>query len=101
MSSSAFLDIPDSFESVMDENNRLPLGYLPADWLVLICTNPSTGEYGFTKGESLHRNWESGRHHRFYAAKSIPPNAIQVACPDGTILAIKISSYGVDKKRKN
>jgi len=88
------LPIPDEFESVMTPENRLPLEYLPAHWLVIICTEPSRNEYGFTSGGDLHRNWESARHHRFRAdARNTPNGAIQVHCPDGTFLAVKITSY--------
>lgn len=87
------LDLPDSFESVL-QDNRLPLAYLPAEWLVLVCTDASRGEYAFTKGGSLHRNWESSHLHAFSASSlNFPPGALQVLCPDEErILAIKVTS---------
>jgi hypothetical protein len=90
-----FLPLPDEFASVLDSSNRLPLEYLPAGWLILVCQNPKSSEYGFTSAASLHKNWESSKNHHFSpVSKSIPGDAIQVRCPNNTIMAIKISSYG-------
>jgi len=89
-----FLPLPDSFASVLDSHNRLPLEYVPTHWLLTVCCNPKNGEYGFTTGKSLHRHWEHSANHHFSGlSKSIPPEAIQVVCPNGTVLAVKITSY--------
>ncbi|MCK9587810.1 MAG: hypothetical protein M0Q93_00440 [Terrimicrobiaceae bacterium] len=89
-----FLPLPDEFANVLDPNNRLPLEYLPGSWLVLVCLNPKNSEYGFTSAASLHKNWESSKNHHFSAYSSgIPSDAIQVRCPNDSVLAIKISSY--------
>ena len=90
-----FLPLPDSFAAVLDPDNRLPLEYLPGHWLVLVCLNPKNSEYGFTRASAIHKNWESSKNHHFSSfSKSIPPDAIQVRCPNDSVLAIKISSYG-------
>jgi len=89
-----FLPLPDSFATVLDTHNRLPLEYLPSHWLLIVCRNPKAGEYGFVTGRFLHRHWESSANHHFSGlSKSIPPEAVQVVCPNGTVLAVKITSY--------
>jgi hypothetical protein len=88
-----FLPLPDSFEKVLTPENRVPLEFLPAHWLFIVLTNASRNEYAFTYGGELHVNWESSYIHHFSSTSTgIPPTCIQIECPNGQVIAVKITS---------
>jgi hypothetical protein len=90
-----FLPIPDSYESILTPANRLPLEYVSSDWGLLVCEDPQRREWQFSSGSHLHSHWETSTSiHRFSpGSNNFPPGAIQVECPDGSILAIHITFY--------
>jgi hypothetical protein len=89
------LPIPDSMESIMTPENRLPLEYIPRQWGVLVLSDTNGVNYEILTGHALHLEWQSTRLVHFSPSSfRIPPDLIQVQCPDGTILCIKILSYG-------
>lgn len=101
MSNFDFLPIPDELESILDENNRLPLAYIPNDWLVLVCTDATNHEYVPIMGRALHRKWETSQFQQFSAYSSaVPEDVIQVSLPNDRLLGIKIMSHVTPRTKR-
>ena len=95
-----FLPIPDEYESVLNEHNCLPLEYVNPDWNLLVSTDPVRGEFAFITGKSLHKNWTDNLIHKFsLTSKNFPRLAIYVACPDESIVAVRIVDYKTAQKQ--
>ncbi len=98
---SAWLPIPESLGPELTAMNFLPLAHLPADFQLLVLTDPRKGEWVFTSGSALHSNWESSEFHRFDpGALQVPSDSVSVECPDGTLLTIRITDYSRVPRRQ-